>query len=248
MKGHLLIVLYILLLSCSTPPGPSQPPHGGKVAPGEDHTGVDTLAISSSATIAPGAYTVTFSPADSMPLPDFLENQGVKISGGQRVYFHKTGPELWLYLSGGDSTMLHDRDVATYFFVAHLPLIDHYLIRVQYPEGNSYLLVSRRSGAQKDIWGFPFVSPSRRQLFVINSDVVAGHTPNGFQLLTRRGDSLHLEFSVLVRDWGPGAVRWLSDSSLLLQRLYPVHDTVRSRLHFRSVYSRLTIRKRRESP
>lgn len=208
---------------------------------------VDTLEVQINDTISIGAYFLVFSETDSSYIPDFYENQNVKISGGQTAYFTKRKDTLTLLLNTGDSLMLIDdhEKVEQYSFIAHLPRINYYLIKVQYPEGNSYMIVNSNNGFKKYIPGLPFVSISGNKILAVNPDLVAGHTPNVLQLLTLNADSLVTNFTLHVKNWGPDKVKWTSDTSLILQKQHLVTDTANSRIYFTNSFSTLVIRNRK---
>jgi hypothetical protein len=183
---------------------------------------------------------------DSSYIPDFFENHNVKISGGQTAYFKKMKDTLTLLLNAGDSMVLVDdpEKVEQYSFVAYLPKIGYYLIKVQYPEGNSYMLVNSNNGFKKYIPGLPFVSLSGNKLLAVNTDLVAGHTPNVMQLLTLDADTLITNFTLHVKNWGPDKVKRTSDTSFILQKQHLVTDTANSRISFTNSFSNIIIGKR----
>ena len=151
-------------------------------------------------------------------------------------YFHLTDSTLVLKLANGN-TMNFDRyieerdwdnsEFVGYIFEHYFDKIDYYLLKVQYYEGNAWILVNRKNGFTKHIGGLPYISKDNKKIITINSDLYAGYSFNGIELLSILADSLHLEFSVETEKWGPLDVKWINENEFLLKReLFNVNSTI----------------------
>jgi len=236
--------LIAILFACNNPTNTStlevEPTAGGLV---KDR---DTVAIKDNDSIAIHNYQLVFNTADSIAIPDFLDQHGIKLSGGQMAYFTSYKHGLGLHLANGDTTVLQNdtSGAREYHFFAHMPGINHHLVRVQYPEGNSYLLVNARNGKKAELIGLPYVSPSKKYIIAINQDLIAGHSPNAIQLLKIENDSLAHQFTLDVKGWGPEKIKWLSDSSFIVQKKTAIENSAKSRIDESTSYARVRIQER----
>ena len=203
----------------------------------------DTVAIKEQDTVAVSNYRLFFSAADSTPVPDFLEQHGIKVSGGQMAYFTADKDQLGLLLENGDTAILkHDTTKAEHYqFFVHLPQINYHLVRVQYPEGNSYLLVNARTGKKTSIIGLPYISPSKQYIIAANEDLIAGHSANALQLLKIEKDSLANQFILDIKGWGPEKIKWLSDSSFIIQKKMALIDSAKGTIGYKRSQSLVNI-------
>ncbi len=113
-------------------------------------------------------------------------------------YFFTTDTTLVLKLSNEklETFPLWDEEKEEgYNFEHYFDKIDYYLLRVQWGEGNCWLLVNRKNGFKKFIKGLPYISNDNNQIVSINSDLEAGYSFNGLELFSILTDSLKTEFS-----------------------------------------------------
>ena len=199
----------------------------------------DTLEIKETDTLNINGYQLKFQPSAAVAIAGFNEQHGIKISGGQTAYFTSLENGIGLHLDNGDTLRLnnHPSEAHTYHFYSLLPAINSYLVRVQYPEGQSFLLVKKEDGQQVHLLGLPFVSPSKTYLVAVNEDQIAGHSPNALQFFERAGSFYRPIFTLHIKGWGTEKIKWLSDSAFAIERKTPLIDTARGKIDFAISYS-----------
>jgi hypothetical protein len=143
-----------------------------------------------------------------------------------KEYFYLTDSTLVLKLADGNTMSFNryveERDLDNdgllgYIFAHYFDQIDYYLLILQYYEGSSWMLVNRKNGFKKDIYGLPYISEDNKKIIAINSDLEAGYNFNGIALYTILTDSLQMEFRKET-EWGPLDVKWINESEFLLKR------------------------------
>ena len=90
------------------------------------------------------------------------------------------------------------------------------LYRVQWGEGNDYLLLNTNTGEKIRTIGRVYFSPSYKHMISMNQDVDAGYSSNGFQLFQLNKNN---EFKLLWQYdplWAPEKIKWISDSELVV--------------------------------
>ncbi|MFT6246476.1 MAG: hypothetical protein ACI93L_003427 [Cyclobacteriaceae bacterium] len=114
-----------------------------------------------------------------------------------------------------------------------------YLIRIQYSEGNSWMLVNRKSGQITYIEGLPYFSPSNSHFVTIGLDMEAGYNMNGIQYFKYSQESISKIWQLNILNWGPRNIKWQNDSTLIVQRTYWLPNT---KMEYINDHSNLTIR------
>ncbi|HYH15316.1 MAG TPA: hypothetical protein VD794_08850 [Flavisolibacter sp.] len=180
----------------------------------------DTLTIQESDSFQLNNVHFTFIPTKQEPIPEFLEAHNIRISGGQRAYFETNANRLLLFLENADTLSLLSNQAKQYSFYCHIPSIDYYLIKETRPEGFAFLLVNRKNGFQQPILGWPYVSPEKEKIFVINQDLIAGHQFNGFQLFSIASGKLVEKATIQVMNWEPEGVMWKDSQTIILKKRY----------------------------
>jgi hypothetical protein len=135
-------------------------------------------------------------------------------------YFFTADTTLVLQLSNGktESFALWDNQKGEgYNFEYYLDKIDYYLLRVQFGEGNCWMLVNRKNGFKKYISGLPYVSNDNKRIITVNTDLETGYSFNGLELISILTDSLRTEFSKET-EWGPTDVKWINENQFFLKR------------------------------
>ena len=183
-------------------------------------------------------YTLIFSPTDSVAMTDIFENSGLRkqmtdtmsnwhqryiyiekyLSGKFKNYFRSTDSILTLILENGKELNFPKWDSEKdegYNFVYYFQAINYFLLRIQWGEGNDWMLVNRNNGFRKRIIGEPYISPSAKRILSINS-AVPGYGDSGIELLSISGDTLKNEFEVL-RYWGTTGVKWLTEDKAIIE-------------------------------
>ncbi len=110
-----------------------------------------------------------------------------------------------------------------YNFEHYFKEIDYYLLRVQWGEGNCWLMVNRKNGFKKYISGLPYIYKDK--ILTINTDLEAGYSFNGVELYTLKNDTLKKEFS-RETTWGPADVNWINDNQFLVKREHFYVDSI----------------------
>lgn len=148
--------------------------------------------------------------------------------------FRRSGDTLWLLLQNGQELMLKDSinkavyDFNDYAYTLHhyFPEQEYYLVRVQFGEGNGFMLINRKNGFKKYVFGEPYFSPSGKYIVTLSSDLEAGYNPTGIQLLLNQGDTLSEQIKVYIRNWGPTDLKWLADNEFILQKEHLEPDSI----------------------
>lgn len=159
-------------------------------------------------------------------------------------YFTTTDSTLILRLANGqDLTFPYwdsDKDEG-YNFEHYLKDIDYYLLRVQWGEGNCWLMVNRQNGFKKYINGLPYIY--KDQLLTINTDLEAGYSFNGIDLYTLTNDTLRAEFSKETT-WGPTDIKWINENQFLVKREHFYADSITGEQNNKIDYKLGTIRRK----
>ncbi|KAB2807367.1 hypothetical protein [Phaeocystidibacter luteus] len=99
-----------------------------------------------------------------------------------------------------------------YYFAEH----GYYSIRIQWGEGNGYMLVNDSTGVETRMYGRPYFSPSGSWILSVAYDIEAGYSPNGFQLYSNHRRELELFGAFRPHEWGPKKVNWIDDDNAIL--------------------------------
>lgn len=114
-----------------------------------------------------------------------------------------------------------------------------YLLRIQYSEGNSWMLVNRESGELTYIEGLPYFSPSNTRFVTIGLDMEAGYNMNGIEYFNYSKESISKVWQLNILNWGPKNIKWQNDSTLIVQRTYWLPNTG---MEYVNDFSTLTIK------
>lgn len=161
-------------------------------------------------------------------------------------YFYTTDSTLVLKLADGKTLSFlkwDNENEEGYNFEHYFDKIDYYLLRVQWSEGNCWMLVNRKNGFKKYISGLPYISLDNKKILTINTDLDAGYSFNGFELHIILTDSLKTAF---IREtvFGPKDLKWISDNEILLRREYFHVDTLTGNQENIIDFKRMTIQKK----
>lgn len=125
----------------------------------------------------------------------------------------------FLFLETHDGRELRFQDQApgnwtpSYFYYDVVPALDAYVLRAQYYEGNSWLLVSRETGARTELSGLPVVSPGKSRFVTGSYDMVADYNPNEVVVWAIGEVGTPEEaWKTEPEEWGPTFLHWLSPS------------------------------------
>jgi hypothetical protein len=95
-----------------------------------------------------------------------------------------------------------------------------HLYRVQWSEGNNYVLVNTITGKKTYTYGRVFVNSSHNYLVSINDDIEAGYSMNGIQLFHIDKDYNLIELWSYRTEWAPRKIKWNSENELVLSGYY----------------------------
>jgi hypothetical protein len=206
-----------------------------------------SIAIGEEDTVYTRGYQLLFATADSTYFSPYFPDQEKRntltenetnwykatllveryLSFKGEQYFSSTDSTITLALADGQTLELprweHNTDEGehtSYAFEHYFPEAGFFLLRAQFSEGNCWLLVHRQSGRKTYISGLPHFSPDGRSLITRNLDLEAGYSFNGLAYYTLLQDSLVLNWELEINNWGPRNMKWLSDSSLLIEKSY----------------------------
>ncbi|MBS1507270.1 MAG: hypothetical protein JSS79_11545 [Bacteroidetes bacterium] len=203
----------------------------------------NSVEVNESDTVLVGNYSLVFQPTDSIEMSDIFEDLALRkqmtdsignwhekiiflekyLLGKYPKFFDADKKTLTLFLEDGKELKLPKWDSVNqvgYNFGAYLPSIDYYLIYVPWYEGSGLLLVNRRNGFKKEIIGEPYFLTKSKRILTINSDLYAGYTDNGIELLSISGDTIKSEFKLIVKNWGPTGARWLTENKIVIEKEY----------------------------
>jgi hypothetical protein len=139
---------------------------------------------------------------------------------------------LFLKLTNGDSINLinvgYDEEglvdpiseVVEYIYNGSVDNLEYWNIFVYCYECHYTILIDKETGEKIITLGDVYVSPSVEYVLLVNEDIEAGFTSNGFQLFEVYEDKLNLIGNLEVYDWGPNQVKWISDSTLWIRQSY----------------------------
>lgn len=199
-------------------------------------------------TLIADKYQLTFDYSDSFPPTDIYGDLNYRINLTDTIgnwhdraviiqsyladkfldYFYTTDSTLVLKLADGKESVFAKWDNEFdegYTFEHYFDKIDYFLLRVQWGEGNCWMLVNRKNGFKKYISGIPYISLDKKQILTINEDLEAGYSFNGIELYSIIADSIKTEFRKETV-FGPTAVKWISENQFLLRREYFYVDTL----------------------
>lgn len=199
-------------------------------------------------TLIADKYQLTFDYSDSFPPTDIYGDLNYRINLTDTIgnwhdravkiqsyladkfldYFYTTDSTLVLKLADGKESVFAKWDNEFdegYTFEHYFDKFDYFLLRVQWGEGNCWMLVNRKNGFKKYISGIPYISLDKKQILTINEDLEAGYSFNGIELYSIIADSIKTEFRKETV-FGPTAVKWISGNQFLLQREYFHVDTL----------------------
>ncbi|MEW6621105.1 MAG: hypothetical protein AB1422_17530 [bacterium] len=131
---------------------------------------------------------------------------------------------LLLKLDNGGQLTLEDIDkegneTELYTFRELLENLNIYVIQIHYYEGGEYMLINKNSGEKIKIVGKIKVSPDKQRLVSYNVDLEAHYCPNGFQIIRLLNDHFVEEYQLIIDEWGPSNVKWISNTKLEFEKI-----------------------------
>lgn len=214
--------------------------------------------------IVTNRYFITFEDAKSFKATDIFGDLNNRISLTDTIEnSHESAKQIQNYLqtrfseyfTTKDSTLIlrlangknlkfpvwDEKNDEGFNFEHYFKEIDYYLLRVQWSEGNCWLMVNRRNGFKKYISGLPYINKDK--FLTINSDLEAGYSFNGIELYSLINDTLREEFSKETT-WGPVDIKWINDKQFLVKREHFYFDTITGNQNNKIDYKLGTIKKK----
>lgn len=168
-----------------------------------------------------------------------LENER-NLARKYKKYFKVNAKEISIKLTNGRTVKFPRWDGEYGFNLEHyFPETNYVLMYVQHEEGNSWLLMNRKNGFQKDVEGKPYFSPDGKKVLTANVDLESGYSFNGFECFDVQGDTLEKRFAIATKDWGPQDVKWVTNSSADIAKAFMVLQN--NQIVYQTTYVRMFI-------
>ena len=150
--------------------------------------------------------------------------------------FKRDSSGLYVRLRNGKWKKLYpdeSLDETGHTFEYYFPTFGYYSIRTQWGEGNGYKLINEHTGEVTRIIGRPYFSPDGAYVLAVSSDLEAGYSANGFQLLENKHGHLRLLLSQEYENRGIVRAQWKDDSTavLLWEMPWYANDVERKRFY-----------------
>jgi hypothetical protein len=136
---------------------------------------------------------------------------------------------LILSLDNGKTKILKDinwgsdSDIA-YTYQHFFSNINSHLVRIQYYEGEAYLLVNKANGEEVYTIGETYISPNKQKVLAICEDLEAGYTINGLEMIEIKEGKFKKKFIIQGGNWAPVALKWIDDTSVVIKAKVIVDD------------------------
>jgi len=105
-----------------------------------------------------------------------------------------------------------------YYAIGYIEQANILLVRTQYWEGNSHLVVDTENGYKKEIYGFPTFNKDYTQFVTTDYDLEAGYNPNILGIYKKYA-SWRLEYFISPDSWGSDSPVWIDDNNLAFTRI-----------------------------
>lgn len=152
----------------------------------------DGIEISESDTVIISGHRLIFQLTDSVEMTDIFDDSPLRkqmtdsIGNAHQRYIlieKYLAKKFSSYFTADDNTLIvflegksqmkfpkwDDEKDEGYNFEHHFSSIGYYLLRVQWGEGNDWMLVNRINGFKKRIIGEPYISPDAKSILSVNS-------------------------------------------------------------------------------
>lgn len=135
-------------------------------------------------------------------------------------HFRRKGDSLWIKLQDESWLLVKDRypeEENSFTFEYYFEEYGYYSIRVQWDEGDSYLLIDAQTGRMQELGGRPHFSPNGVYLLALGNDYVAQFSFNGFQVYRIEHRKLKHLGNFEVGSWGCVNLLWKTQKTAILQ-------------------------------
>ncbi len=150
--------------------------------------------------------------------PDHMNNAGQCADHKEQLLIKKhplivsrTGDVLIITTQKGKQVELKNDSWGGYHAIALIEQANLLLVRIQYWEGNSHLIVDTEYGYKKEIYGFPTFNKDYTQFATSDYDLTANYNPNILGIYKKHA-SWKLEYFISPDSWGSSPDSWGSDS------------------------------------
>lgn len=118
-----------------------------------------------------------------------------------------------------NNSSIESDNYTTFRFLNKLENINYYLLKIEYYEGYSYLMLNAKTGHENYLCGYPSLSPDHTKLIAGSFDLQAGFVFNGLQLYTITPDSLQLQWNRELSKWGTDKIVWINNHQLAAEHM-----------------------------
>jgi hypothetical protein len=203
---------------------------------------IDTILNLSDTTLLFPNYKVIVESMDTVAIPDLYKDTKTReaifnrhdnyyeagkdlekyLAKTESKHFKRDKRNLILPLDNGKTKILKDinwgsdSDIS-YTYQHFFSNINSYLVRIQYYEGEAYLLVNKTNGEEVYTIGETYISPSTQKVMAICEDLEAGYTINGLEMIDMKDGKFKKKFIIQGGNWAPTSLKWLDDNSIVLK-------------------------------
>jgi hypothetical protein len=156
--------------------------------------------------------------------PEHISNAGRCAAHKERLLIKKypllvsrAGDTLKISTKRGNQVELEDKSWH-YYAIGYIEQANILLVRIQYWEGNSHLVVDTENGYKKEIYGFPTFNKDFTQFVATDYDLEAGYNPNILGVYKKYA-SWRLEYFISPDSWGSDSPVWIDDNNLTFTRI-----------------------------
>jgi hypothetical protein len=256
------ILTFLIFISCGQQSNKKSLPKQSTNLLNAKPTDFEKKNIGGLDSIVTNAYVITFQDTKPFAQTDIYGDLGYRINLTDTIdnwydrakkiqdylqvkfsdYFTTSDSSLILNLASGQNLTFpvwdNEKDEG-FGFEYYFKEIDYYLLRVQWIEGNCWLMVNRQNGFQRYICGLPYIN--KNKFLTINTDLDAGYSFNGMEFYSLINDTLKNEFSEKTT-WGPVDIKWINDSQFLVKREHFYIDSIKKEQNNKFDYKLATIK------
>ena len=156
--------------------------------------------------------------------PEHINNAGQCADHKEQLLIKKyplvvsrTGDVLIISTHKGNQVELKN-DSWHYYAIGFIEQANLLLVRIQYWEGNSHLIVDTEYGYKKEIYGFPTFNKDYTQFATSDYDLEANYNPNILGIYKKHA-SWKLEYFISPDSWGSDSPEWIDDNNLTFTKV-----------------------------
>jgi hypothetical protein len=111
-----------------------------------------------------------------------------------------------------------------YKLISYLPEHNYWALERTGYEWMDWLVVNGNNGSMNTVISEPWPSPDGSRFYCAQGNLYIEFMENGIQIWRFDEDSISIEFEDLDVPWEPNRTQWLSDSVLVLEKMYLTWD------------------------